>query len=53
LTVGDLAVTGDDLIAVGLKKGPAVGKTLKKLLELVLEDPTLNTRAQLLARIKE
>jgi hypothetical protein len=53
LTVGELAVTGDDLIAAGLEKGPKVGMTLRSLLEMVLEDPALNTKAELLGRIKE
>ena len=53
LTVGDLAVSGEDLLAAGVTKGPMVGKTLRKLLDIVLEDPTLNTRAELLARIED
>ena len=53
LGVGDLAVSGDDLLAAGVKKGPAVGRMLTKLLDVVLEDPTLNTKAELLARIEE
>jgi len=53
LAVGDLAVSGDDLLAAGVEKGPIVGKTLKKLLEFVLEDPTLNTKSELLVRIGE
>jgi tRNA nucleotidyltransferase (CCA-adding enzyme) len=52
LKVGDLAVTGDDLLAAGVQKGPRVGEKLQKLLDLVLEDPTLNTKEKLLARVK-
>jgi len=48
LTLADLAVTGEDLLAAGIPRGPAVGRTLRSLLERVLEDPTLNTKAQLL-----
>ena len=50
---GGLAVTGDDLIQVGVPRGPEVGRTLDRLLDLVLEDPDLNTREALLARARE
>lgn len=43
-----LAVTGSDLIAVGMKPGKELGDTLQKLLELVLVDPSRNTREKLL-----
>lgn len=43
-----LAVTGSDLIAWGMKPGKELGDTLQKLLELVLEDPSRNTREKLL-----
>src|SRR5437588_5721539 len=51
LALKDLAVTGDDLIAAGVRPGPEVGETLARLLADVLEDPTRNTRVQLLARV--
>ena len=51
LTLKDLAVTGDDLLAAGVRPGPEVGETLARLLDLVLEDPRLNTKPQLLARV--
>jgi tRNA nucleotidyltransferase (CCA-adding enzyme) len=51
LTVKDLAVTGDDLLAAGVRPGPEVGETLQRLLADVLEDPTRNTRDRLLARV--
>lgn len=44
----DLAVTGQDLIALGMKPGPEVGKMLAKLLEIVLDDPKQNTKENLL-----
>ena len=50
---GGLAVTGDDLISAGVPRGPEVGRTLDRLLDLVLEDPALNTREALLARARE
>jgi tRNA nucleotidyltransferase (CCA-adding enzyme) len=43
-----LAVTGDDLLALGFPPGPAVGAALDRLLSLVLEDPSRNTRERLL-----
>jgi len=51
LTLKDLAITGDDLIAAGVRPGPEVGETLARLLAEVLDDPTRNTREQLLARV--
>src|SRR5881409_2677579 len=49
LTLKDLAVRGDDLIAAGVRPGPDVGETLARLLEEVLEDPTRNTKEYLLS----
>ena len=44
----DLAVDGRDLMAAGMKPGPALGKTLNALMEQVLEQPECNTREYLL-----
>jgi tRNA nucleotidyltransferase (CCA-adding enzyme) len=44
----DLAISGDDLIAIGCEPGPALGATLDKLLEIVLVDPRLNEKERLL-----
>jgi tRNA nucleotidyltransferase (CCA-adding enzyme) len=44
----DLAVDGDDLRQVGIAPGPELGKILSMLLDLVIEDPRLNTRERLL-----
>jgi len=49
ITLGDLAIDGDDLRGVGIRNGPEVGATLKRLLEQVLADPSRNTRESLLA----
>src|SRR5207237_1221962 len=51
LTLKDLAVTGDDLIAAGVRPGPEVGETLARLLADVLQGPTRNPREPLLARV--
>lgn len=47
----DLAVNGSDLIAVGMKPGRQIGDTLKQLFDLVLEDPSCNTKEFLLSQI--
>jgi len=46
---GDLAINGHDLITMGLAEGPAIGRILKALVEIVLDDPALNERDKLLA----
>lgn len=48
LTVNDLAIDGKDLMETGVPAGPAIGTILRKLLEIVLEDPSLNERDRLL-----
>lgn len=44
----DLALNGHDLMNLGYPAGPLLGQILKKLVELVLDDPALNTRQSLL-----
>ena len=51
--VADLAIGGDDLIALGFEEGPALGRALETLLEGVLEDPASNERDRLLAAARE
>ncbi|HKK49546.1 MAG TPA: CCA tRNA nucleotidyltransferase [Alkalispirochaeta sp.] len=49
LTPKDLAINGNDLMSeLELVPGPHIGIILGELLETVLDDPTLNTREQLL-----
>jgi tRNA nucleotidyltransferase/poly(A) polymerase len=52
LTVADLAVDGDDLRTAGVANGPEMGRTLKRLLELVIADPSRNTREALLEEVR-
>lgn len=52
-TVKDLAVNGNDLIDMGLKPGPEIGKILKDLLEIVLDNPELNTRQDLIGMLED
>ncbi|MDR0785465.1 MAG: HD domain-containing protein [Treponema sp.] len=44
----NLAVSGKDLIGVGIKPGPRMGAILNELLDSVVRDPELNTREKLL-----
>lgn len=48
IEVADLAVNGNDLLAIGIR-GKRLGETLRSLLQFVLEDPSRNTRDALLA----
>ena len=43
--------TGRDLIAAGMKPGPQLGQTLQNLLQLVLEDPSRNSKEYLLSNL--
>lgn len=52
VTLTGLAVTGRDLIDIGFRPGPMLGDTLKELLVLVLDDPTMNKKDILLERAK-
>ncbi len=52
LTLKELAVSGSDLIQAGMAEGPALGETLKELLELVIDDPKKNTKEYLLEQVK-
>jgi tRNA nucleotidyltransferase (CCA-adding enzyme) len=50
--ISDLAVDGNDLIELGFKPGPKLGRTLDDLLREVVDDPNRNTRAALLRRAR-
>lgn len=47
LSVKDLALNGNDVMHLGIPKGPRIGKSLNYLLECVLEDPSQNNKEQL------
>jgi len=54
LSIRDLAVNGQDVMRIlGVSGGRVVGQVLEKLLECVLDEPSLNTRGSLLALIPE
>lgn len=46
-SIAHLAVGGDELLALGLK-GEAVGRTLNRLLDAVIDNPALNERDKLI-----
>ncbi|MDC0358420.1 CCA tRNA nucleotidyltransferase [Oligoflexia bacterium] len=50
---GKLAISGQDLIELGMQPGPALGEVLKQLEELVIEDPDKNEHATLLCYAKD
>ena len=52
-TVGELAIAGRDLLALGWRPGPHIGHALGALLEAVWEDAVPNERAALLHRIRQ
>ena len=47
-----LAITGNDLLTLGVAPGPQLGALLDRLLALVVDDPSLNSRETLLARAR-
>jgi len=51
--LADLAVDGNDLIALGFPPGPELGHVLRDLLHDVVEEPRLNTKSVLLGRARE
>ena len=53
LSMKDLAVDGSDLLAAGIPQGKAIGEKLHGLFELVLEEPSRNTREYLLSQINQ
>ncbi len=49
---GQLAVSGHDLSGAGVPSGPELGRLLSRLLDAVLDDPSLNTRDRLLEMVR-
>jgi len=47
--IRSLAVNGRDLICAGIAPGPLLGAVLERLLEMVIEDQSLNEKEKLLA----
>jgi hypothetical protein len=53
IAMTDLAVDGGDLIEAGIPAGALLGKILRMLLEMVIDDPALNQRDRLIAKALE
>jgi tRNA nucleotidyltransferase (CCA-adding enzyme) len=53
VTVKELAVDGRDLMELGVKPGPEIGRILRKLLEEVMENPSENKKEKLIALAKK
>ncbi|MBQ2259396.1 MAG: CCA tRNA nucleotidyltransferase [Spirochaetales bacterium] len=53
LTLKDLKITGDDLMKLGIEKGPSIGKILNQLLEMVIDNPELNEKEKLSSIARE
>jgi poly(A) polymerase/tRNA nucleotidyltransferase (CCA-adding enzyme) len=52
-SVKELAINGHDIRRLGIPPGPRLGQLLQRLLQQVLDDPSLNTRAHLLALARQ
>jgi tRNA nucleotidyltransferase (CCA-adding enzyme) len=53
LSLSALAVTGADLKRLGMRPGPELGETLRRLLDVVLDKPELNDTAALLELVRQ
>ena len=53
VTLKDLAVTGTDLINIGIAPGKELGTLLNELLDMVIEDPAWNQKGKLCDYVKE
>lgn len=51
VSLKSLAVTGKDLIAAGMEPGKEIGEKLNELLALVIDQPELNTKEELLKHL--
>lgn len=52
LKITDLDIDGEDLKSIGINPGPQMGSILKRLLDIVIEDPLMNTKERLLDEAK-
>lgn len=50
VSMQELALSGDDLLAAGMSGGPGLGRTLEAMLDEVLREPSRNNRVYLLQR---
>ncbi len=52
MTLAELDITGEDLNAIGIPKSKEMGEILNKLLEMVIDNPSLNQKEILLNQAK-
>ncbi len=52
LSVGQLAVDGEDLIRAGVPEGPEIGRILQELLDGVMDDTLKNEKTALIGAVK-
>ena len=50
VTLKDLAVSGGEIIEAGVERGPLTGRVMRFLLNDVIDDPSLNTKEELIKR---
>jgi tRNA nucleotidyltransferase (CCA-adding enzyme) len=48
LSIGDLEISGKDIMELGVNKGPVIGRILSGLLSMAIKDPSVNTHDKLL-----
>lgn len=53
IELADLAVDGEDLARAGVPAGPAMGRMLRRLMQRVIDDPSLNTPQRLSEMARE
>ncbi len=53
LSLKDLNISGDDLIKLGYNRDKSLGDTLKFLLDVIIEDPSMNNKEKLLSLAKD
>lgn len=53
VTLKDLKINGKDLIQLGLPKGPAIGKVLSELFNIITDDPQMNDNQLLTEYVKK
>ena len=53
ISLKDLAISGKDLINLGIQSGPQIGSILQKALDEVLDDPSKNDKEYLISQIEK
>ena len=53
LSIKELAINGEDLINIGIQKGPQIGKILNELVDMVIESPQNNTKEALIEQARK